>query len=266
MRTCALLLALLLALPPAAGAEAVAVRFTESSAHGFLILRGPGGEPIAEGEFIQTPKGDRVHTQLVFRFADGSLYDESLSFTQKKVFRLMSYKVVQKGKAFPESSEVSFERDGGGRYRARTGDDRADGKVDIPEDVHNGMTGLLLKNLPAGAGTSAHLLAFTPKPQVLTSTLRKEGEDRYFVGDTARSAARYLVKLDIPGVKGVLAGLIGKEPPDLRYWITTGEAPTFMRFEGPMYLKGPRWRVEVGAPRWSDAASRSAPRGSAPKS
>ena len=244
----------------------MAVRYTESAAHGFLILRGPGGEPLAEGEFIQAPHGDRIQSQLVFRFADGSVYDETLTFTQKKVFRLMSYKLVQKGKAFPESSEVSFQRDGGGHYRARTGDESADGKLDIPEDVHNGMTGLLLKNLPAGAGASGHLLAFTPKPQLLTSTLNKEGEDRYFVGDQARPAARYLVKLDVPGVKGVFASLLGKEPPDLRYWVTTGEAPTFMRFQGPMYLKGPRWRVEVAAPRWSDEASRSAPRGSAPKS
>jgi hypothetical protein len=45
---------------------------------------------------------------------------------------------------------------------------------------------------------------------------------------------------------------MGKDPPDLRYWITNGPAPAFVKQEGPMYLKGPIWRVELTAPRWPD--------------
>jgi len=45
---------------------------------------------------------------------------------------------------------------------------------------------------------------------------------------------------------------MGKDPPDLRYWVTTGPAPGFVKLEGPMYLKGPRWRVELPGPRWPE--------------
>jgi hypothetical protein len=267
MRPCALLLAVVLALVPATPATAgpVAVRFAESITHGFLVVKAGDGSTIAHGEFIQYPQGERIHNQLTFRFTDGSLYDETVSFTQRRVFRLMSYKLVQKGPSFPETSEVSFDRESG-RYRARSGKDTSDGKLDIPDDAYNGMSGVLLKNLPPGASATGHLLAFVPKPHVVRMTMAREGEDKYDVGDAAHTATRWLVKLEIEGLKGVLASLVGKDPPDLRYWIATGPVPGFVKFEGAMFLKGPRWRVELSAPRWPDAASRSAPRGSAPKS
>ena len=257
MRSCALLLAALLALAPAAPAVAgpVAVRFPEGIVHGFLVLRSARGGSLAHGEFTQTVRGDHLESTLVFRFIDGSLYDETVTFTQRKVFRLMAYKLVQRGPSFPKTSEVAFDRDSG-RYRAREGKDTADGKLEIPEDLHNGLTGILLKNLPAGATGSGHIVAFTPKPLLVNTTLRKEGEDRFWVGDAPRTAARFLVHLDVPGLKGVAASLMGKDPPDLRYWIATGPVPAFLKFEGEMYLKGPRWTVELAAPRWPGAASR----------
>ena len=265
MRSWPLLLALLLVLPPTAAAEPVAVRFTESITHGFLVVKDARGEPIAHGEYIQHPKGDVMQNHLVFRFADGSRYDETVTFTQRKVFRLMTYALVQKGPSFPESTEVTFDRETG-RYRARVGEETAEGSVDLPEDVHNGMTGMLLKNLPPGERATGHLMAFTPKPQPLRSTMTREGDEKFLVGDQAHTAARWFVNLEVPGVKGWVAGLLGKDPPDLRYWIATGPAPTFVRFDGAMFLKGPRWRVELAAPRWPDAPSRSGPRGSSRRS
>ena len=69
-------------------------------------------------------------------------------------------------------------------------------------------------------------------------------------GDVARTATRYLLRMELKGLTGVVASLIGKDPPDLRYWLTTGPAPGFLKLEGPMFLKGPTWRIEFGAPRW----------------
>lgn len=248
---------LLLLVPAVVGAAPIGVRFSESTAHAFLVLKSAGGETLAHGEYVQWPKGDRIESQLTLRFTDGSLYEETLAFTQRRVFRLVSYHLVQRGPSFRELMDVSFERDGeGGHYRARSGDDTADGRLEVPEDVYNGMASMLLKNLPAGGEAAGHMLAFTPKPQLVRMTFQKEGEDRFTVGPTAHTAARYLIKLDIPGVKGVLASLMGKDPPDLQYWMTTGLAPTFLKFEGPMYLKGPRWVVELAAPRWSNEAAR----------
>jgi hypothetical protein len=233
-----------------ASAEPIAVKFLESAAHGFVILRGERGDVLAHGELIQTPQGEAIQSRLVFRFLDGSLYDEVVTFSQKRVFRILAYKLIQKGPAFPEASEVSFDR-ASGRYRAQTGtDEPVEGTLEMPEDLYNGMTGMLLRNLPAGASASGHIYAFTSKPRLLRSTMRPEGEDKYFVGDAPRTATRYLVTMEIGGLTGVVASVLGKDPPDLRFWISTGPAPAFLRFQGAMFLKGPRWRIELSAPRW----------------
>jgi hypothetical protein len=166
----------------------VRVRFSESMSHGFLVLRNYQGDVLAHGEYVQEPRGTRIENHL-----------RSASRTV-------------------EPSEVTFERDNS-RYHARIGDQEAvDGKVDLPDDLHNGMTSTLMKNL--ARNTRGHLLVFTPKPQLLDTELRAEGEDRYFVGTTASSATRFLLKIDLRGVKGVVASIFGKEPPDVRYWIS----------------------------------------------
>jgi len=48
----------------------------------------------------------------------------------------------------------------------------------------------------------------------------------------------------------VVASLIGKDVPDYHYWILGGGAPAFLAFEGPLYVDGPVWRVELVSPRW----------------
>jgi hypothetical protein len=235
-----------------AAAEPVAVRYPETITHAFLLLRAMNGDILAHGELVQAPvEGQRMDARLVFRFKDGSLRDEKVRFTQQKVFRVMSYHLIERGPSFPQSIEVSFDRDTG-RYRAKVDEKTDEGKIDVPEDVQNGILLVLLKNLPPGATSTGHMLAFTPKPHHLETDLRAEGEDKFFVGDVARTATRYLVKMELRGLTGVVASLIGKDPPDLRYWITTGHAPGFVKLEGPMYLKGPPWRVELTAPRWPE--------------
>jgi len=243
----AILLALALTRP--AAAAPVSVRFPESASHGFLTLRNANGDVLAHGEFVQAPKGQRMESRLTFRFKDGSLWDETVTFTQQRVFRLMAYHHVQSGPSFSAATDVTFDRDTG-RYRAKVDDKTDDGKIELPEDLHNGITGTLLKNLPAGTSAAGHMFAFTPKLYRLETTLRSEGEDKFFAGDVARTATRYLVKIELRGVTGVVASILGKDPPQVRYWISTGTAPGFVKFEGPMFLNAPRWRIELTGPRW----------------
>jgi hypothetical protein len=89
--------------PVSRDAEAgpVAVRYTEGVTHGFLTLRSTAGDLLADGDLLQVVRSEGVDSRLVFRFKDGSLYDETVVFTQSKVFTMMSYRLVQRGPSFP---------------------------------------------------------------------------------------------------------------------------------------------------------------------
>ncbi|HEY3043689.1 MAG TPA: hypothetical protein VGJ39_06675, partial [Vicinamibacterales bacterium] len=80
------------------------------------------------------------------------------------------------------------------------------------------------------------------------------GEDRFTTGGTARKAAHYVVKVEIGGVAGLVAPLIGKQPADSHVWVLGGEAPAFVKSEGPMFLDGPIWRTELVSPVWPRTA------------
>jgi hypothetical protein len=235
-----------------AGAAPIEVRLPEGNAHGFVDFYA-GSKKIGHGELVQFLRGGELENRLTVAFDDGSLYDETVTFTQARVFRLRSYKLRQEGPSFPEASEVSFDDEG--RYRARLrkadGEEEvAEGHTDVPADVYNGLTSTLLKNLAPGATAEVHQLAFTPKPRLLNARLVPDGDEKFALGKGERIARRYRIALSVSGIAGVAARVIGKDPPDVHYWIAQGPAPTFVRFEGPLTAEGPVWRAELGAPRW----------------
>jgi hypothetical protein len=241
-----------LAWPAGPEAAPIKVRLREGPARGFLVLRGMDGKALAHGELMQHPAGALIESRLTLKFTDGSLWEERVTFSQKDVFRLEAFRVVQRGPSFP-TSEVSFDRRSG-RYQARTqekkGDDveEASGTMEMPDDLYNGMALTLLKNLTSGG--TARIAVFTPKPRIITMDLTHEGDDSVRVGPATMAARRYLAKLEIGGLTGLLATVIGKDAPDLRYWIIPGEVPAFARFEGAVYLNGPVWRVEFAPIEW----------------
>src|SRR5258708_20209320 len=79
---------LLVALALPAPAAPIAVRYLEGVTHGFLVLRGPGGENLAEGDLLQVVRPEAVASRLLFRFRDGSLYQEPAVFPLHKPFTL----------------------------------------------------------------------------------------------------------------------------------------------------------------------------------
>ena len=233
----------------AAGADTVRVRFPEATTRGFLAVRTPDGALIGHGELRQLARGVEIDSRLTLRFKDGSLHDESTTYSQRGAFRLEAYSLTQRGPSFP-GAEIAFDRKSG-RYRAKTRErpdgpeETASGELEMPADLYNGMALLVLKNMAPGDRTTGQLAAFTPKPRLLRMELRREGEDRVTFAGNPKQATRFLVDLEVGGVGSVVASLIGKTPPDLRYWLVLGEAPAFVRFEGPMFLNGPVWRVEM---------------------
>ena len=246
----------LFALCSAAGAaEPVAVRFAEGLVHGFLTLRTLDGALVANGDLIQRAQGDRVTSRLIFRFKDGSVRDETSIFTQRRTFRLLTNHLVQKGPSFPQPLDLSIDG-ASGQVTVRYTDDHGKPKVesermDLPADLANGMTLTLLKNIGARAPLPAvSMVVATPKPRLVKLELSSAGDEPFTTGSAARKAVHYVVKIDIGGLAGLVAPLVGKQPPDTHVWILGGEAPAFVKSEGAMFLGGPLWRIELTNPVW----------------
>jgi len=75
-----------------------------------------------------------------------------------------------------------------------------------------------------------------------------EGEKAIASGNIKHKTVRYVVKVKIGGVAGLVAPLLGKQPPDMHVWVLTGDAPAFVKLEGPLYAGGPIWRIELATP------------------
>lgn len=236
-------------------ASPVEVRYKEGLIHGFLVLSTLAGNPIAEGDLAQVAHGDRVTSQLVFRFKDGSRQEETTVFSQRGNFRLISYHLVQKGPAFKHATEVTVTASTG-RVMVRYTEDDGKEKVEnehltLPPDLANGLVPTLLKNLPPGTTQAEFsMLVAAPKPRVVKLVITAEGTEPFSLVGSGREANRYAVKVDIGGLAGVVAPILGKQPPDSHVWILRGEAPAFVKSETLSYMGGPMWQVELVSPVW----------------
>jgi hypothetical protein len=247
-------LAVVLACSSVLFGEPVPVRHTEGIVHGFLTLRELDGTLIADGDLVQLASGNRVTSRLTFHFKDGSLQDETAVFTQRGQFRLVSDHLVQKGPSFPHPIDMTIKS--GGNVTVRYTDDKGEQKteaehLDLPPDVANGLILTLLKNVrPDAPPKTLSFVAATPKPQLVKLAVSSAGQDRFSTGGMARTANHYVLKVEIGGVKGLLAPLVGKQPPDSHVWILGGDAPAFVKSEQTFFLGGPIWRIELVSPAW----------------
>ena len=241
-------------------ADPVAVRHTEGIVHGFLALRSLDGALIANGDLMQLADGGRVTSRLVFHFKDGSLRDETAVFTQRGTFRLLRDHLVEKGPSFPQAVDLSIDVVKG-EATARYTDEHGKAKVETERikfapDLANGMTLTLLKNFRAGAPlTPLSMVVPTPKPRLVKLAISSTGDETFTTGTASRKATHYVVKVEIGGLTGLIAPLVGKQPADTHVWILGGEAPAFVKSEGPMFLGGPIWRIEQVSPVWPAAAA-----------
>ena len=237
--------------------SAVVVRYTGGLVHGFLVLRTLEGNVLADGEVTEVAHGERVTSHLILRFKDGSTNEDTVVFSQRHTFRLVSDHLVQKGPAFKQPIDVSV--DGStGQVTVRYTDDGGKEKtvtdrLKLPANVSNGMVLTLLKNIrPDVPMTTLSMVAAAPKPRLVKLLISPEGEESFSAGGLAHKATRYVVKVDIGGIAGVVAPFLGKQPEDTHIWILGGDAPSFVKLEGPLYLGGPIWRIELATPNWHD--------------
>jgi hypothetical protein len=246
-------LAIGLLLAASAVADPVPVRHVQGYVHGFVVVKDLDDKVLASGDLTQFPAGNRVTAILSLHFKDGSLYQETSVFSQKKIFQLLTYKQLMKGPSFKTPETLSF--DSGGNVNILYAD--KDGKnhtitdrLSLAPDLANGILSMLLADVNPKLETTLSMLVATPKPRMVKLKISAEGQDSFFIGGLGAEATRYVVKIDIGGVAGVAAKVVGKQPPPIHIWIAAGNAPVFLKSEGPLYENGPIWRIEMASPSW----------------
>jgi hypothetical protein len=252
----ALAVVLLCLVQRSSSAEPIAVRHTQGTLHGFLALHTPDGHLVAAGDLTQTVHGSRVTAHLVFRFKDGSLDDETTVFSQRRTFQLISDRHIQRGPFFPHPLDLTIDARSG-QVTLRSTD--KDGKpqvtsnhFNLPPDLSNGMVSMLVGNFPPEAPVmNLSMMVAAPRPRIVKLVITPRGEDPFTQAGTARKASHFDIKIELGGVAGVVAPLIGKQPPDIQLWVLGGEAPTFVREQGFTYEGGPTLIMEMSPPVWS---------------
>lgn len=238
-----------------APAEPVVVRHVEGLVHGFLSLRSLEGAVLANGDLIQDTHDDRVTSRLLFNFKDGSLHDETAVFSQRGHFQLISYHLVQKGPSFERPLDMKIDCPAGRvtvGYKTEHGDEKVeDEHMELPTDLANGLIPILLKNVQQDAlPSSLSFVAATPKPRLVKIAVTVAGTDPFSIAGSARKATHYVLKVDIGGIAGLIAPLVGKQPRDSHVWILEGEAPAFVRSQATMFMGGPLWQTDLVSPVW----------------
>jgi hypothetical protein len=239
----------------AAPAESIPVRHVEGTVHGFLVLRSQEGRALAVGDLYEVVRGDKVTSRLLFRFKDGSVDDETTVFSQRGTFRLLTDRHLQKGPSFPHPMDMSIDvRSGQVTIRSPGKDGKEEVKsehLDLPPDLANGLILSIVKNIePATPETKVSMVVATPKPRLVKIAISPHGEEPFSLVGSHRKAMRFTLKMELGGLAGVVAPLIGKTPPEIQIWIIGGIAPAFVREEGPLYQGGPVWSIQLTSPVW----------------
>jgi hypothetical protein len=228
-----------------AQAEQIKVLHPQGCAHGFVEVTTLAGTRIAVGDLTQRLRGHVVTSRLTMNFFDGSLDDETTVFSQEETFHFIRDHHVQHGPSFPTPMDATVDAVSG---QVTTTD--PEGKttrvhIDMPGDVYNGLASSLLMNvLPSTPETKIAVIVPSAKPRIAHLSMKNAGNVAFTMGGTARTATDYVVHVELGGVAGVVAPVIGKEPIDYHVLILTGSDPAFIREEGQLYDGGPVWRIQ----------------------
>lgn len=234
--------------------EEIPVHEKLGSLHGLLLLEDENGKEIAVGDQVLEVRGNEVHSRLTFRFLDGSLNEETAVFHQGRVFQLVSDHLVQKGPSFKTPADITIDV----RHRKviwvdmSSKDKKTQSQMmQLPNDLVNGMMQLMVQDFPSNASElKTSYLIIESKPRVVSFVVRPDGTDEVKVGSINRQADRFNVHVDIGGLTGALAKMVGKQPPDMKIWVLHGPSPVFLKMAGPMYPDGPVWTTLLTAPQW----------------
>lgn len=240
---------LLLTAPTSLLADPIAVRQTQGATRGFLVVRSEDGHVIAHGELNQIGDGDRVVTRLLYRFNDGSIDDDTATYTQRRTFHLLREHHIQKGPYFPKPSDYLLDVPSG-NVTSRSTDKDGKEKVevehmDFPADLYNGMVGTILLNVAPTATFKIGMVAPNGKGRLIKLAIEPAGQGTVSIVGLNHKANIFRVKIELGGVTGAVAPIIGKKPADTLVWILPGPAPGLIRQVGQMYNEGPIVSIEL---------------------
>jgi hypothetical protein len=234
-------------------AAAIPVRYTEGTVHGFLELTTDAGAPIAHGDLLQVARDGEIASRMVFHLGKGSVFEETVTFTQHNVFAMQTYHLVQSGPEFADDLDASISRTGSYVVRTKSHKNGAEhefaGTLAMPSDVYNGMVAIIAKNVSTHDNTTIHVVAFMPEPRLIAIELAPSGSERVRLGRQEEETVNFAVKPKLGVLLHVGTALSGKMPPDSHVWIVTDDVPAFVRSQGPLY-SGPVWRIALTSPAW----------------
>jgi hypothetical protein len=191
---------------------------------------------------------------VVFHFRDGSIDDETTLYSQgEETLRLISDRHIQRGKSFPHPCDVMIDvtnQQVSFRDLSKSTNEATTEHMDLPPDTSNGLLVPLIQNMQANTPIEVPYVALAPKPRMVKLAIAKGGDDHFTVGGRSYKAAKYDVKVHIGGVAGVVAPMIGKQPPDTHVWVTESRVPAVVRLDSALYTDGPIWSVQFASPVW----------------
>jgi hypothetical protein len=163
---------------PGAQADTVPVRYVQGAFHGFLELRDPDGQVVAMGDATCVVHGARVTAEMLFRFKDGSVDDETAVFTQHRIYQLITDHHIQKGPFFPHPIDMFINVSGGTvtvRSPGKDGKEQVEtDHMKLPIDLVNGFLPLPIENLvPNGQQTTVSMVVLTPTSRWLVCRARR---------------------------------------------------------------------------------------------
>src|SRR5438045_8487456 len=173
--------------PNALFADTIPVRHTEGLIHGLLVVRSLEGKALADGQMTQDAQGDRVTNHLIFRFKDGSIYEDTTVFSQRGTFRLLSDHLILRGPSFKQPVDTSINASTG-QVKVRYTEDKGNEKViaqrmELPPDVANGLLFTLIKDINTRVPrTTVSRVATTPKPRLVKLAILPHGEETFTIG------------------------------------------------------------------------------------
>jgi hypothetical protein len=175
---------------------------------------------------------------------DGSIDDETTTYTQQGTFRLVRNHHIEKGPFFLKPVDFTVEASTGmatSRTTDKNGKLRVESShIDLPNDVANGFIGTLVLNTSHDSTPfRVGMLAPVGGGRLIRLLISPEGEQPFRTAGQILKATVFRVHPELGGIVGVIARLIGLQPKDVMVWVLEGEEPAVVRIVGQLGGYGP---------------------------